>query len=146
MASALRVDDRQLVDPRSTGAPRLQLRAKGTSAPQSQRAMSHAGPRGLDARAPHGEHDAGRPVLIAGGDAATRAQVRDELAAVMPGGIRFEELGTFWQLLARAPESRAVILSGDLDDVPAESLLHTLAHRHPDLPVVTIGSAATSAA
>jgi hypothetical protein len=64
---------------------------------------------------------------------------------VMPGGTRFVELGTLWQLLERAPESRAVILSGDLDDVPAEALLHTLAHRHPDLPVVSVGAAAVRA-
>jgi hypothetical protein len=130
MAIAARNDSRNH-DESWAGAPRLRLTAKGASPVQSPAGSSPEG--------------AAQPVLIAGGDAATRAQVRDELAAVMPGGTRFEELGTFWQLLERAPQSRAVILSGDLDDVPAESLLHTLAHRHPHLPVVTVGAAARPA-
>jgi hypothetical protein len=141
VASALTLDDRRLVG-ESAGAPRLRLTLRGSSAAGSTGGAKHGARRARDTGAAPGPDDARRPVLIAGGDAAARAQVRDELAAVMPGGIRFEELGTFWQLLARAPESRAVILSGDLDDVPAESLLHTLAHRHPDLPVVTVGAAA----
>ena len=139
VASALRVEDRQL--DAGAGAPRLRLRAKGT-APAGARAESDADARRSGRGATQNGVEARPPVLIAGGDAATRAQVRDELAAVMPGGTRFEELATLWQLLARAAESRVVVLSGDLDDVPAETLLHTLAHRHPDLPVVTIGTAA----
>jgi hypothetical protein len=35
-----------------------------------------------------------------------------------------------------------VIISGELDDVPAESLLHTLGHRHPGLPVVSVEATA----
>lgn len=132
-ATALTVDDRQIAT-RSAGAPRLRLTAK------------HAGPTpsSHETRAHRGGSDAKQPVLIAGGDAAKRAQVHEELEGLLPGATRFEELGTFWQLLARAPESRAVILSGDLDEIPAELLLHTLAHRHPDLPVVSIGAAATA--
>jgi hypothetical protein len=79
------------------------------------------------------------PVLIAGTDATARSQVRRELGKSMPAGTRFEELGTFWELLARALSSRMVILSGDLDDFPAESLLRSLGHRFPDLPVVSLG-------
>jgi hypothetical protein len=79
-------------------------------------------------------------VLIAGADVATRAKVRRELGESMPAGTHFEELGTFWELLARAPSSRMVILSGDLDDFPAESLLRSLGYRFPDLPVVSLGS------
>jgi hypothetical protein len=142
MASVARIDDWQ-PDSGCAGAPRLRLTAKGASAVQTRADSSASARRPRDVGAASSV-DAGRPpVLIAGGDAATRAQVRDELAAVMPGGTRFVELGTLWQLLERAPESRAVILSGDLDDVPTEALLHTLAHRHPDLPVVSVGSAAT---
>jgi hypothetical protein len=55
----------------------------------------------------------------------------------MSTGTQFEEAGTFWEVLERAPWSRMVILSGDLDELPGESLLHSLAHRHPDLPVVS---------
>jgi hypothetical protein len=73
-----------------------------------------------------------------------RAEVLRDLSETMPAGTRFEELGTFWEVLARAPTSRVVILSGELDEVPAESLLHTLGHRHPDLPVVSLEASATN--
>lgn len=122
------------------GAPRLRLLPKRTGDPARP-----TGPRRRAGRSRQGgtwrpAADARPLLLIAGGDAATRAQVHDELAGLMPTGTEFEELGTFWQLLARAPDSCAVILSGELDDVPAESLRHTLAERYPDLPVVSIGS------
>jgi hypothetical protein len=81
-------------------------------------------------------------VLIAGRDPAARDQVLHE---IMPAQTRFLQSGTFWEVLVHAPDSRIVILSGELDDVPAESLLHTLAHRHPDLPVVSIDAPVPSA-
>jgi hypothetical protein len=84
----------------------------------------------------------GGPVLIAGQDAAARARVRRELGEVMSSGTQFEEAATFWEVLERAPGSRMIVLSGDLDELPAESLLHSLGHRHPDLPVVSLESAA----
>jgi hypothetical protein len=84
------------------------------------------------------------PVLIAGRDAARRAEVRRDLSETMPAGTRFEELGTFWELLVQAPAARMVILSGEVDELPAESLLHTLAHRHPDLPVVSVEKTASA--
>jgi hypothetical protein len=145
MATALRLDHRQLAESYA-GAPRLRLTAKGAGDAGSRATAARSERSARDPWGSRGAEGARAPVLIAGGDAVTRAQVRDELAAAMPGGTRFEELGTFWQLLARAPESRAVILSGDLDDVSAESLRHTLAHRHPDLPVVSIGAAAGTSA
>lgn len=77
-------------------------------------------------------------VLIAGHDPLRRAEVRHDLSETMPAGTCFEEVGTLWEVLAWAPASRAVILSGELDDVPAEALLHTLGHRHPSLPVVSL--------
>jgi hypothetical protein len=64
--------------------------------------------------------------------------VLHDLSETMPEGTCFEEAGELWEVLAWAPASRAVILSGELDDVPAESLLHTLGHRHPGLPVVSV--------
>jgi hypothetical protein len=81
-------------------------------------------------------------VLIAGRDAGQRAEVRRDLGELMPAGTRFQELGTFWEVLVQAPSARMVILSGEVDELSAESLLHTLAHRHPDLPVVSIEAAA----
>jgi hypothetical protein len=70
--------------------------------------------------------------------------VLHDLSETMPAGTHFEELGALWEVLAWAPASRAVIISGELDDVPAESLLHTLGHRHPGLPVVSVEAVAAS--
>jgi hypothetical protein len=81
-------------------------------------------------------------VVIAGRDPFRRAEVLHDLSETMPAGTRFEEAGELWEVLACAPASRAVILSGELDHVPAESLLHTLGHRHPGLPVVSLEASA----
>jgi hypothetical protein len=35
-----------------------------------------------------------------------------------------------------------VILSGELDEIPPESLMQMLAHRHPSLPVVCLDAPA----
>jgi hypothetical protein len=78
------------------------------------------------------------PVLIAGCDPFKRADVLASLSEVMPEHMLFEEAETFWEVLVRAPESRMVVLSGELDGVLAESLLHMLGHRHPGLPVVSL--------
>jgi hypothetical protein len=79
-----------------------------------------------------------RPVLIAGRDASDRQAVLNDLVETMPPETAFEQAGAFWEVLVQAPTISMVILSGDLDDVPAESLLAMLAHRHPDLPVVSL--------
>jgi hypothetical protein len=80
----------------------------------------------------------GAPVLVAGRDPAKRTDVLDSLSAILPLRTLFEQAGTFWEVLARAPASRMVILSGELDGIPAEALLHVLGHRHPGLPVVSL--------
>lgn len=84
-------------------------------------------------------------VLILSQDPLARAQVHNELAELMPDAS-FEELGTFWEALVLAPSSRLVILSGEVDDLSPEELMHALAHRHPDLPVVSLEPAASPAA
>jgi hypothetical protein len=89
--------------------------------------------------------DGDRPVLVAGADADARAALRQELGELMPAGTRFVELGTFWELLGRAPSSRMVILSGGLGNQPPELVLQELGHRHPDLPVVSFESAPPAA-
>jgi hypothetical protein len=86
------------------------------------------------------------PVLVAGPDPAGRAEVRQGLAAVMPARTLFQEVGTFWEVLVRAPAIRMVVLSGELDGIPAESLLHMLGNRHPELPVVSLDDAGTRVA
>jgi hypothetical protein len=35
-------------------------------------------------------------------------------------------------------------ITGDLGDTPAESLMHVLAHRHPELPVLIVDSPASN--
>ena len=58
----------------------------------------------------------------------------------MPQGTSFQEASAFWEVLAQAPGSRMVILSGDLEDGPSESLMQAIGNRHPGLPVVSLDS------
>jgi hypothetical protein len=83
------------------------------------------------------------PVLVAGRDSARRAAVLHDMTQTMPPETIFEQAGAFWEVLVRAPATSMVILSGELDDVPAESLLQMLAHRHPGLPVVSLDAPAS---
>jgi hypothetical protein len=78
------------------------------------------------------------PVLVAGADPEQRADVLDQLARTLPESTHFQQAGAVWEVLAQAPSSRIVVLSGELDDMPAESLMRTLGHRHPGLPVVSL--------
>ncbi len=79
-----------------------------------------------------------RSVLLAGGDANDREAVLADLRRTMPGGTTFRQAGALWEMLARAAESSMVVLSGELDEVSAESLMQMLAHRNPSLPVVSV--------
>jgi hypothetical protein len=123
------------------GSPRLRLLPKrGRLRTQSPiRQARHAG----DADALSREEPAraardSAPVLVAGADPDQRADVLDQLARTLPESTRFQEVGALWEVLAQAPSSRIVILSGELDDTSAESLMRTLGHRHPELPVVSL--------
>ena len=126
-------------------APRLRLLPKG---PRTCEVGEREEMMGPDHRRTAGSQLAApatdSPVLIAGRDALKRAEVHREMSELMPAGTCFEELDAFWEVLVRAPSSRMVILSGELDELPAESLLHTLGHRHPDLPVVSLEAEARS--
>lgn len=82
------------------------------------------------------------PVLVAGGDSAGRAEVVRNLSESMPASTTFAEAGTFWEVLVRAPNTSLVILSGELDELPGESLMQMLAHRHPGLAVVSLDAPA----
>jgi hypothetical protein len=81
------------------------------------------------------------PILVAGADMAQRAAVLDELTQRLPKDTRFEEASAFWEVLARAPECRMVIFSGDLEDGAAEALMQTLGQRRPELPAVSLKTA-----
>jgi hypothetical protein len=125
-------------------APKLRLVPKKDDAPLPP------GDRGSFAAAGFGTGfalDAGAgsasPVLVAGRDAASRASVIESLSEIMPARTIFQEVGTFWEVLVRAPAIRMIVISGELDGIPTESLLHMLGHRHPGLPVVSLGAGAS---
>ncbi len=77
-------------------------------------------------------------ILLAGSDAGRRAALLDELIQTLPTSTVFAEADAVCEALEHAPGSRMAIIAGDLDDAPAESLMHMLAHRHPDLPVLIV--------
>jgi hypothetical protein len=83
-------------------------------------------------------------VLIAGADPVRRASLLGELARSMPPHTPFTEASAITEVLEHAPDSRLVVLSGDLDDAPAETLMRLLGHRHPRLPIVSIGAPAAA--
>ncbi len=79
-------------------------------------------------------------VLIIGPDAHRRARVLDELAKAFPVNIGFEETDSVCDALELAPCSRMAIVTGDVGEISAESLMHMLAQRHPTLPVMILDS------
>jgi hypothetical protein len=86
-----------------------------------------------------------RPVLVAGSDVQGRASVCRQMARTMPPSTAFEQAGAVWEVLVRAGESSMVILSGELEEMPAESVMQMIAHRHPEVPVVCLEPAAGAA-
>jgi hypothetical protein len=96
-------------------------------------------------RARPAETPAPRSILIAGGSAGDREAMLSDLRRTMPGGTTFRQAGALWEVLAGAAESSMVVLSGGLDEVPAESLMQMLAHRNPALPVVSVDATACAA-
>lgn len=79
-------------------------------------------------------------ILLAGADPGRRATLLDELTQTLPASTVFAQAHAVCGVLEHAPDSRMAIITGDLDDAPAESLMHMLAHRHPDLPVLVVDS------
>lgn len=120
-------------------APRLRLLSRKIDdmPASSVRARQQSGER-LALRLVHEPAPELQPVLVAGADSDGRAAVLRDLSQTMPPNTIFSEADAFWEVLVRAPSSSMVILSGELDDVPAESLMQMLAHRHPGLPVVSL--------
>jgi hypothetical protein len=77
-------------------------------------------------------------VLIAGGDADRRVAVAGELRDQLSAETSFAEATALWEVLNTAATSSLVVLAGDLDDVPAKSLMHMIGHRYPDLAVISL--------
>jgi hypothetical protein len=95
--------------------------------------------RGPDAAAPQLRVIAGPTrILLAGADAGRRETLLDELSQTLPESTVFEQAEAVCDALEHASASRMAFITGDLDDAPAESLMQTLAHRHPELPVMIV--------
>jgi hypothetical protein len=95
--------------------------------------------RGPDTRPPQLRVIAGPTrILLAGADAGRRETLLDELSQTLPESTVFEQADAVSDALEHASGSRMAFITGDLDDAPAESLMQTLAHRHPELPVLIV--------
>jgi hypothetical protein len=125
-------------------APALRLLpAPSPTEPRPRRAKS---PRGGDAHPPALRVIAGPTrILLAGADAERRATLLGELSQTLPESTVFEQADAVCGALEHASGSRMAFIAGDLDDAPAESLLQTLAHRHPELPVLIVDGPAEEA-
>jgi hypothetical protein len=118
---------------------RTRSRAPALRLLQGQRSSHHEALRGHDAPAPALRViDRPNHVLLAGADAGRRATLLDELSRTLPANTVFEQADAVCDVLEHAPGSRMAFITGDLDDAPAESLMQTLAHRHPGLPVMVV--------
>jgi hypothetical protein len=84
-------------------------------------------------------------VLVAGSDEHGRSRMLEELRGLLPQSTQFLEACETWQVLARAAGSRMVVLTDDLGDVSAESVVKLLGRRHPTLPVLAVGERAQQA-
>jgi hypothetical protein len=126
--------------------PKLRLLPKGGR--NAQRADTRCGPLRLLGSPSKAARPAAQdhPILLAGGEQSDRTAVLSDLAGSMPSSTSFEQAGAIWEVLARAPQSKMVILSGELEGIPAQSLMQMLGHRHPEVPVVCIDGAPQTAA
>jgi hypothetical protein len=128
-------------------APKLRLMPKGGNAAAPRQRKRRSALRLLGApsvsatSAPQAQ-----PILLAGGDQSARTSVLRDLARSMPPSTSFEQASAIWEVLARAPQSKLVILSGALEGIPAQALMQMLGHRHPEVPVVCIDDVSSAAA
>jgi hypothetical protein len=93
------------------------------------------GRRDLD---PGAQASAVAPVLLAGASGRGREILRAELGATLTPRTRWVEAADVASVLEHAASSRMVILTGDLEDAGAESLMRLLGRRHPELPVICV--------
>ncbi|HTZ88677.1 MAG TPA: hypothetical protein VMB05_18590 [Solirubrobacteraceae bacterium] len=129
--------------PRAADAQRHSLRAtgggRGRSASSIDRHESRGKPRAANG---HTKGPGEGLVLVAGDESGSRAAVMRDLTETMPANTRFDEARDAWEVLALAPKSRMIVLSGDLGDLSAKSAMHMLAHRLPEVPVVSLAACA----
>jgi hypothetical protein len=85
-------------------------------------------------------------VLVVGDECCGRSQIVAELRDLLPAGTPFVEAHETWEVLVRVEGSRMVVLTGDLGDVSAASLVRLLSRRHPQLPLVSVSATRTHAA
>jgi hypothetical protein len=88
----------------------------------------------------------GSSVLVAGADGQARIEMLHQLRGLLPEDTAFVEARETWEVVARAPGSRMVVLTGDLADLSARGLMRVLSRRHPLLPVIALGSAGSGSA
>lgn len=79
-------------------------------------------------------------ILVAGSDERRRSSLLRQLSARLPEGTCIKEASATWEVLEHAPSSRMVMLAGGLDGSSAESVMHLLGNRHPQLPVLALGA------
>lgn len=77
-------------------------------------------------------------VLLAGADETGRQKLRQELSRTLKPGTVFVEASEAWEVVQEAPGSRMVMLTGDLREASAESIMRVLGRRHPDIPVLRL--------
>jgi hypothetical protein len=85
-------------------------------------------------------------VLVVGDECCGPSQMVTELRDLLPAGTPFVEAHETWEVLARVEGSRMVVLTGDLGDVSAASIVRLLSRRHPQLPLVSVSATRTHAA
>jgi hypothetical protein len=128
-------------------APKLRLLPKGGSVAVRRPRKRRSALRLLGAPSTRvASASQAQPILLAGGDQSARSSVLHDLARSMPPSTSFEQASAIWEVLARAPQSKLVILSGALEGIPAQALMQMLGHRHPEVPVVCIDDASSAAA
>jgi hypothetical protein len=69
-----------------------------------------------------------------------------QLRGLLPDGTPFVEARETWEVVAQAPDSQMVVLTGDLGDLSARGLMRVLSRRHPLLPVIALGGCTGGAA
>jgi hypothetical protein len=118
--------------------PRPQLRLlRGNGEPHPEGLpTSDRGRPGL--RALGGERVEAPAVLLAGGEATRRVRLRRELAGTVSRRTVFVEADSASEVLEHAPQSRLVVLAGDLEDLSGEAMIRLLAQRQPRLPVISV--------